>query len=237
MRSWYIDIFQVGDRVRSRENLNRKGTVIAVITDGKLSKDFIEVRWDDGEEEMVIAEWLIKEKTYKEYEESKNVVKGSKQEMLKPVKASDELWKQIVFGLSKYLDIDTVKSLVYKGSLYQDLHGDIVLVAGNRRVRFRKHLDYDEYEPYKFEKNNKKVDIDEFKRDIDLSEDQIKISSVQNDKDTFVINFGNESMLIDKESLVQFFVEAGVDVENIFSELEKKGSVVIDLDILNFEDI
>jgi len=227
--------FSVGDKVISKRDYKTEGEVIAYITDGKLSKDFVIVKWVDGKEEMVPPEWLIKpeeleQQPFTKRKEKKEIKKES-DFYLVPLN-EEEIWVDVALKLLKAgFEEKQVEDFIRYGSLYvaKDKFKDepvnvILKLFDGRKIVFglkspvKKHLDIDEIEEY-LSKEDKKMRKEEFLSEVLPGE--LKIKAVF---DAFEIDFGDGNpLLITKEEFSEFVREYNLNKEEILREIEKKG--------------
>ena len=223
--------FEVGDKVISKRDYKTEGEVLAYITDGKLSKDFVIVRWQNGVEEMVPPEWLIKPQELEEQPFTKKSIKKESDYYLAPI-SDEDIWLDVALKLLKAgFTEEQVENYIKFGSLYlmKDKFSDepqkvVLKLFNNKKIVFalkqpvRKHLDIDEVETY-LDERDKKMKKEEFLSEILPGE--LKIKKVF---DAFEIDFGDGNpLLIEKEQFSEFVKEYNLNKEEILKEIEKKG--------------
>lgn len=238
---YFID---VGDEVLDRRDLRRRGRVVSVINDGKLSKSFYVVRWDNGVEEMVVLEDLCSLKELEDEKRRYNVVKkesikesvlmSEKEEMYN---ASNDEWLNIVISLSKVgFSDDEIVNFIKNGSLslvvdrFTDEVKNVVLrLKDGSRIVFsvkegivmpvKKHLDIGKVEKYIDEKG-KEVSKEEFKRKGFLG--SVVLRKVFSDAYELDFSDGNP-LLLGRDELMKVIKEYRLPKKEVLESLEKKG--------------
>jgi uncharacterized protein YcgL (UPF0745 family) len=234
--------FKVGDKVISKRDYKTQGEVLAYIIDGKLSKDFLLVKWEDGIEELVPPEWLIRPDELQQQPFTKTALKKESDYYLEKVDEED-YWVDVALKLLKQgFTEEEVEKYVKFGTLYlakdkftnqpQNL---ILKLFDGRKIVFalkqpvRKHLDIDEVEKY-LNKDDEEIDKKAFLSEVLPGE--IKIKAVF---DAYEIDFGDGNpLLIDKYQFDEFVNEYNLDKEKILNDIEKQGFYKGKFDIFNF---
>jgi uncharacterized protein YcgL (UPF0745 family) len=234
--------FKVGDKVISRRDYKTEGEVLAYIIDGKLSKDFILVKWEDGIEELVPPEWLIKPDELQQQPFTKTALKKESDYYLEKVDEED-YWIDVALKLLKQgFAEEEVEKYIKFGTLYlvkdkftNEPQNLILKLFDGRKIVFalkqpvKKHLDIDEVEKY-LNKDDEEIDKKAFLSEVLPGE--IKIKAVF---DAYEIDFGDGNpLLIDKYQFDEFINEYNLDKEKILNDIEKQGFYKGKFDIFSF---
>jgi uncharacterized protein YcgL (UPF0745 family) len=234
--------FKVGDKVISRRDYKTEGEVLAYIIDGKLSKDFLLVKWEDGIEELVPPEWLIRPDELQQQPFTKTALKKESDYYLEKVDEED-YWIDVALKLLKQgFAEEEVEKYIKFGTLYlakdkftNEPQNLILKLFDGRKIVFalkqpvKKHLDIDEVEKY-LNKDDEEIDKKAFLSEVLPGE--IKIKAVF---DAYEIDFGDGNpLLIDKYQFDEFVNEYNLDKEKILNDIEKQGFYKGKFDIFNF---
>lgn len=248
---YYID---VGDEVLDRRDLKRRGRVLAVINDGKLSKTFYVVKWDNGVEETCVLEDLCSLREIEEQERMYNIREASKKTEFKEdiyeeilIGESDE-WLKVAAslekaGLSESEIIQLIKNgklVAYVNKFNKEIEKVALLVPDGSKVIFkiserlsmpvRKHLDIGEVEKFINEKNQE-VYKEEFMKKKSFIGDIV----IRKIFDGYGIEFGDgKTFLMSKDDLMNVINEYGLNEKEVLNSLKDKGYYkvsVFDLDL------
>lgn len=233
--------FKVGDEVLDRRNLSRKGVVQAYLVDGKLSKDFVIVRWQDGEEELTVPDYLAKPQEVEESVEEIKRTKASRleEEFEEEIIDDEDIWLGVAVKLNSIFSENEVRNFIRYGTLILrkdkftgELKDLVLKLSDGRRIIFaikhpvRKHLDVGEIEKL-INSKNKEVNKEEFRSEVLPGE--VKIAKVW---DTYQFDFGDGNpILVEKEEFEKVVSEYNLPKEEIYLSLEKKGYWKGELDL------
>lgn len=214
-----VFVYNVGDRVCLKEKRDLCGKVISVVTDGKLSKDFITVKWDNGINETVLPEWLIPENFRDKDTGIYNKASIEKIEALEPFETDQFFWLNVVDG---FKDEDKQKILA-SASVYKKGDDVIIYLPENRKIitneKGRIKAAY---------VGETKVDNPYDLFNVYIEGGDIAIAKVKtNDGDMYKVSFQGLTTLLDYDSLY-FFLDGIVDdVKQVLDALNKKGKVLL----------
>jgi len=224
--AYKIDVFNVGDTVYDNRNSHNIGKVVSIFRDLKTRKTYVWVKWQDGEVELCLHEWLRKDPKLTrwsppqgtEHEQplynedspakTKRPVKNLRQLNLKVPDIKDlsldvvkisKLSGKTEIDVEKYLESCKIVKFQNGKKIY--MKGDNYIVVDDDKVEFYRGDNY--------------VDgIDFFKQS-----SSNKITVYNQFDGTYILKWGNDEFLLERGEVEEFLKENGYGNINLDKEV------------------